>query len=393
MPSKKVTKTGNEIFAEAMRQINPDVVAAYPITPATEIVQIFSQFVADGIVKTEYVAVESEHSAMSACIGSAATGARTMTGTSAQGLALMWEMLYIAAGLRLPIVMAVVNRALSAPINIHCDHSDTMGARDSGWIQIYSENVQEAYDNIIQAVKIAEHPEVRLPVMATTDGFILSHCLEVAEILDDETVQKFVGEPPKCPTLFDFENPITLGALDLQDYYFEHRRQVAEAMKKSIKVIDAVADEYAKLTGRKYGFFEGYYLDDAEYAIVLIGSTAGTAKDVVDKLREAGKKVGLMKIRIFRPFDYLRVRKALENIKIIGVMDRADGLNSLSGPLFNEICTCLYESEKRPTLMNFIYGLGGREVKEEDIEIVFEELFKIDQQGKTENTKYIGVRE
>ena len=393
MPSKRVTKTGNEIFAEAMRQINPDVVAAYPITPATEIVQIFSQFVADGIVKTEYVAVESEHSAMSACIGSAATGARTMTGTSAQGLALMWEMLYIAAGLRLPIIMAVVNRALSAPINIHCDHSDTMGARDSGWIQIYSENVQEAYDNLVQAVKIAEHPEVRLPVMATTDGFILSHCLEVAEILDDETVQKFIGEPPKRPTIFDFENPITLGALDLQDYYFEHRRQVAEAMKKSIRVIDEVADEYAKLTGRKYSFFESYYLDDAEYAIVLIGSTAGTAKDVVDKLRNAGKKVGLMKIRVFRPFDYLRVRKALENIKIIGVMDRADGLNSFCGPLFSEICTCLYESEKKPALMNFIYGLGGREVREEDIETVFEELFKIEKQGKTVNTKYIGVRE
>jgi pyruvate ferredoxin oxidoreductase alpha subunit len=393
MPSKRVTKTGNEIFAEAMRQINPDVVAAYPITPATEIVQIFSQFVADGIVKTEYVAVESEHSAMSACIGSAATGARTMTGTSAQGLALMWEMLYIAAGLRLPIIMAVVNRALSAPINIHCDHSDTMGARDSGWIQIYSENVQEAYDNLVQAVKIAEHPEVRLPVMATTDGFILSHCLEVAEILDDETVQKFIGEPPKRPTIFDFENPITLGALDLQDYYFEHRRQVAETMKKSIRVIDEVADEYAKLTGRKYSFFESYYLDDAEYAIVLIGSTAGTAKDVVDKLRNEGKKVGLMKIRVFRPFDYLRVRKALENIKIIGVMDRADGLNSFCGPLFSEICTCLYESEKKPALMNFIYGLGGREVREEDIETVFEELFKIEKQGKTVNTKYIGVRE
>jgi len=393
MPSKRVTKTGNEIFAEAMRQINPDVVAAYPITPATEIVQIFSQFVADGIVKTEYVAVESEHSAMSACIGSAATGARTMTGTSSQGLALMWEMLYIAAGLRLPIIMAVVNRALSAPINIHCDHSDTMGARDSGWIQIYSENVQEAYDNLVQAVKIAEHPEVRLPVMATTDGFILSHCLEVAEILDDETVQKFIGEPPKRPTIFDFENPITLGALDLQDYYFEHRRQVAETMKKSIRVIDEVADEYAKLTGRKYSFFESYYLDDAEYAIVLIGSTAGTAKDVVDKLRNEGKKVGLMKIRVFRPFDYLRVRKALENIKIIGVMDRADGLNSFCGPLFSEICTCLYESEKKPALMNFIYGLGGREVREEDIETVFEELFKIEKQGKTVNTKYIGVRE
>ncbi|HOJ31574.1 MAG TPA: pyruvate ferredoxin oxidoreductase [Candidatus Ratteibacteria bacterium] len=393
MPSlKKVTKTGNEVFAEAMRQINPDVVAAYPITPATEIVQIFSQFVADGLVKTEYIAVESEHSAMSACIGSSAAGARTMTGTSAQGLALMWEMLYIAAGLKLPIIMAVVNRALSAPINIHCDHSDTMGARDSGWIQIYSENVQEAYDNLIQAVRIAEHPDVRLPVMATTDGFILSHCLEVAEILNDSDVQSFVGIPPERPTVLDFDKPITLGALDLQDYYFEHRRQIAEAMTRSIKVINDIADKYAKLSGRKYEFFEKYQLDDAEYAIVLIGSTAGTAKDVVDKLRSQGKKVGLLKIRVFRPFDYMKVRQTLENIKVIGVMDRADGLNAYCGPLYTEICTSLYESEKKPALANYIYGLGGREVKEQDIETIFDDLFKIGKEGKTVTTKYIGVR-
>lgn len=393
MPSVKVTKTGNEIFAEAMRQINPDVVAAYPITPATEIVQIFSQFVADGLVKTEFVAVESEHSAMSACIGASAAGARTMTGTSAQGLALMWEMLYIAAGLRLPIVMAVVNRALSAPINIHCDHSDTMGARDSGWIQIYSENVQEAYDNLIQAIKIAEHPQVKLPVMVTTDGFILSHCLEVAEILDDNDVQKFVGTPPERPTVLDFEKPITIGALDLQDYYFEHRRQIAEAMNNCGKVIEQVAEEYFALTGRKYEFFEKYFLDDAEYAIVLIGSTAGTAKEVIDRMRSQGKKVGLLKIRVFRPFDYLKIRQSLENIKVIGVMDRADGLNSLCGPLYSEICTALYDSNKRPILTNFIYGLGGREVKEEDIEAVFDELFKAGKQGKTITTKYIGLRE
>ncbi|MCM8759738.1 MAG: pyruvate ferredoxin oxidoreductase [Candidatus Omnitrophica bacterium] len=393
MPSAKVAKTGNEIFAEAMRQINPDVVAAYPITPATEIVQIFSQFVADGLVKTEYIAVESEHSAMSACIGASAAGARTMTGTSAQGLALMWEMLYIAAGLRLPIIMAVVNRALSAPINIHCDHSDTMGARDSGWIQIYSENVQEAYDNMIQAVRVAEHPEVKLPVMVTTDGFILSHCLEVVEILDDADVQRFVGEPPKRHTLLDFENPITIGALDLQDYYFEHRRQVAEAMNNCGRIIEQIASEYANLTGRKYEFFERYRLDDAEYAIVLIGSTAGTAKEVVDRLRVEGKKVGLLKIRVFRPFDYLKIREILKNIRVIGVMDRADGLNSFCGPLYTEICTALYESDNRPVLANFIYGLGGREVKESDIEQVFDELFKIDREGKKVNTKYIGVRE
>ncbi len=393
MPSIKVAKTGNEIFAEAMRQIDPDVVAAYPITPATEIVQIFSQFVADGLVRTEYVAVESEHSAMSACIGASAAGARTMTGTSAQGLALMWEMLYIAAGLRLPIIMAVVNRALSAPINIHCDHSDTMGARDSGWIQIYSENVQEAYDNIIQAVRIAEHPEVRLPVMVTTDGFILSHCLEVADILEDSQVRKFIGEIPERRTVLDFEKPVTIGALDLQDYYFEHRRQIAEAMNNCGKIINQIAKEYAGLTGRRYEFFEKYHLDDAEYAIVLIGSTAGTAKEVIDRMRAQGKKVGLLKIRVFRPFDYLQIRKILENIKVIGVMDRADGLNSLCGPLYTEICTALYESNKKPILTNFIYGLGGREVKEKDIELVFEELFRVGKEGKKVTTKYVGVRE
>ena len=393
MPSVRVTKTGNEIFAEAMRQINPDVVAAYPITPATEIVQIFSQFVADGLVKTEYIAVESEHSAISACIGASAAGARTMTGTSSQGLALMWEMLYIAAGLRLPIVMAVVNRALSSPINIHCDYSDTMGARDSGWIQIYSENVQEAYDNLIQAIRIAEHPQVRLPVMVTTDGFILSHCLEVAEILDDDEVQKFIGGVPKRRTVLDFDKPVTIGALDLQDYYFEHRRQIAEATKNCGKIIDSISEEYAAITGRKYDFFEKYYLDDAEYAIVLIGSTAGTAKEVVDRYRAKGKKVGLLKIRVFRPFDYIRIRKAIENIKVIGVMDRADCLNSFCGPLYTEICTSLYESNKKPILANFIYGLGGREVKEEDIEAIFEDLFKIGREGKTITTKYIGVRE
>ena len=393
----RVSKTGNEAFAEAMRQINPDCVAAYPITPATEIVQIFSQFVADGLVKTEFVAVESEHSAMSACIGSSAAGARTMTSTSSQGLALMNEMLYIAAALRLPIVMPEVNRALSAPINIHCDHSDTFGVRDTGWIQIFSENVQEAYDNLIQAVRISEHPAVRLPSMATTDGFILSHCLETMEMIDDSAVQEFLGETPERPNVLSSvkENkPITIGALDLQDYFFEHKRQESEAMRNALTVIPEIGKEFAELFGRSYGFFEPYKTDDAEAAIVVMGSTAGTAKEVVDKMRGEGKKVGLLKIRVFRPFPAEQIADALSHIKVVGVMERADGVNAQSGPLYPEICSCLYDANSRPTLTDFIYGLGGRDIKPIDIEGIFADLLEIAKTGKkTFKLKYVGVRE
>jgi len=394
----KSAKTGNEAFAEAMRQINPDVVAAYPITPATEVVQIFSQFVADGMVKTEFVSVESEHSAMSACIGASAAGARAMTGTSSQGLALMWEMLYIAGGLRLPIVMAVVNRALSSPINIHCDHSDSIGARDSGWIQLFSENVQEAYDNIIQAVRIAEHPDVKLPVMATTDGFILSHCLETLEMLSDEEVQGFVGQCPERSTLIKSlqeDKPLTLGALDLQDYYFEHKRQSAQGMFNAMRVIPEIGKEFAGKFGREYGFFEEYKLADADAAIIIMGSTAGTAKDVVDAMRAEGKKVGLLKLRVYRPFPSEPLAKALFRVKSLGVMDRAEGMSAVSGPLYPEVCASLYGlNGNRPIVQDYIYGLGGRDVPLEDIRYVFDELLKTAQTGKKEYTlKYIGVRE
>ncbi|HOV22050.1 MAG TPA: pyruvate ferredoxin oxidoreductase [bacterium] len=392
-----VAKTGNEAFAEGMRQINPDVVAAYPITPATEIVQIFSQFVADGLVDTEFVAVESEHSAMSACIGASASGARAMTGTSSQGLALMWEMLYIASGLRLPIVMAVVNRTLSSPINIHCDHSDTFGARDSGWIQIYSENVQETYDNIFQALRIAEHPDVKLPAMVTTDGFILSHCLETLEILTDEQVKEFIGIPPERDNLIKslIENkPITIGALDLQDYYFEHKRQQAEGMKNALKIIPEIGKEFGDKFGRYYGFFEEYKLDDAEVGIVIIGSTTGTAKEVVDQMRKEGKKVGLLKLRVYRPFPAEEIAKVLSKLKVLGVVERVEGMSGFVSPLYSEISSSLYHYEKRPTLVNFVYGLGGRDVKLEDIRDIFDELLKISSTGKKEFTlKYIGVRE
>ncbi|MFH1258530.1 MAG: pyruvate ferredoxin oxidoreductase [Elusimicrobiota bacterium] len=387
-----VAKTGNEAFAEAMRQINPDVVAAYPITPATEVVMIFAGYVADGLVKTEFVPVESEHSAMSATIGAAAAGARAMTCTSSQGLALMWEMLYIAAGLRLPIVMPEVNRALSAPINIHCDHSDTMGARDAGWIQIFSENAQEAYDNLLQAVRIAE--KALLPVMVTTDGFIISHGMEAMEMIADEEVKKYVGEYKGPYNLLDVDNPVTVGPLDFTDFYFEHRRAQAEAMRVAKSIISEVSADFKKQFGRGETFFEEYRLSDAETAIVVLGSTAGTAKDVVDELREKGIKAGLLKIRVFRPFPEEELAVVLEKIKAVAVLDRSDGLNAVGGPVYNDVRAALFNSKNRPVIVNYIYGLGGREIDLEQIRKVYTDLKNILDGGKFETkAQYLGVRE
>ena len=388
--SNIIARTGNEAMAEAMRQINPDVVAAYPITPATEIVQIFAGYVADGLVDTEFVPVESEHSAMSACIGSSAAGGRTMTGTSSQGLALMAEMLYIAAGLRLPIVLADVNRALSSPINIHCDHSDTMMVRDSGWIQIFSENSQEAYDNMVQAVKIAE--SARLPVIVTTDGFIISHGMERIEILDDIEVKKFVGEYKPENYLLNFDKLITVGALDLQDYYFEHRRQLAEAMKNSKGTILSVAKDYAKISGRSYGLFESYKMDDAKVAVVAMGSTAGTTKVVVDKLRAKGVKAGLLKPRVFRPFPKEEIAEALKGLDAVAVMDRSDAINAQEGPLCVEIKAALYDKGLNKPVLNYIYGLGGREIRPDEIESVYSNISDKAKTGKNSVT-YLSVRE
>ena len=389
--SNIVARTGNEAMAEAMRQIDPDVVAAYPITPATEIVQIFAGYVADGIVKTEFVPVESEHSAMSACIGASAAGGRAMTGTSSQGLALMAEMLYIAAGLRLPIVMADVNRALSSPINIHCDHSDTMMVKDAGWIQIFSENAQEGYDNMIQAIKIAER--AKLPTMVTTDGFIISHGMERIEILSDEDVKKFVGEYKPEYYLLNLDKPITIGALDLPDYYFEHRRQLTEAVRDSKSIIADVGKEFGEKFGRKYELFEKYQLDDAEYAIVAMGSTAGTTKVVVDSLRKKGMKVGLLKPRVFRPFPKEEMADALKGLKAIAVMDRSDSMNGNEGPLCLEVKAALYDKGLSKTLVNYIYGLGGREVRIQDIEGIYNDISNPSKVKTIEKVNYLGVRE
>ncbi|MFA4906482.1 MAG: transketolase C-terminal domain-containing protein [Candidatus Margulisiibacteriota bacterium] len=389
--SKVAARTGNEAMAEAMRQINPDVVAAYPITPATEIVMIFAKYVADGLVDTNFVAVESEHSAMSACVGASSTGARVMTGTSSQGLALMYEILPIASALRLPIVMCDVNRAISGPINIHCDHSDTMAARDFGWIQIFSENSQEAYDSLIQAIRIAEDPRVHLPVMVTTDGFIISHCLDRIEIVEDSEVKDFVGKDRKSKNgLLDINNPVSVGLLDLQDYYFEHRVSVAQAMKDSKKVIIEVADEFGKKFGRKYGLFEGYKLDDAEIAIVALGSTCGTAKAVIDELRSKGVKAGMLKIRSFRPFPAEEISAALSKCKAVAVLDRSDSWSAQGGQVFTEVRSAMFDMANRPKLINFIYGLGGREIDLPLIRSVFDSLKNVEKQPLVQ---YLGVRE
>lgn len=386
--------SGNEAVAVAMKQINPDVVAAFPITPSTEVPQYFASFVSDGAVDTEFVPVESEHSAMSACIGAEAAGARTMTATSANGLALMWEMLYIAASSRLPITLAAVNRALSGPININNDHSDTMGARDSGWIQLYGETNQEAYDNFIQAVKIGEHPDVMLPVMDCFDGFITSHAVETIELIEDEKVKAFVGDYNPEYYLNDAKNPVAMGPLDLPLHYFEHKKQQADAMRAAKKVILEVAEEFEKMTGRKYGLFEEYKMDDAEMAVVVINSTAGTAKFVVDQLREQGVKAGLVKIRVYRPFPAEELAEALKGCKAIAVLDKADSFNAAGGPLFTDVTSAMYGRAEGIKVINYIYGLGGRDVKTNDIEKVYADLAEIVKSGKVESVyNYLGVRE
>ncbi len=385
---------GNSAVAYAMKQINPDVVAAYPITPQTDCVERFAEYVSEGLVDTEFVTVESEHSAMSACVGAAAAGGRVMTATSANGLALMWEIVYIAASMRLPIVMMVANRALSGNINIHCDHSDTMGARDAGWIQLFSENAQEAYDNMIQAVKIAEDMNVRLPVMVTQDGFIISHAMERIETLEDEEVKNFIGPYQARYPLLDIEHPVTYGPLDLFDYYFEHKRSQIEAIENSPQIIEKVGEEFGKLSGRYYGLVEEYKLDDAELAVVALGSTCGTAKDTVDALREKGKKVGLLKIRCFRPFPKEAIIKALAPLKAVAVLDRSASFGAFGGPVFTEIRSALYDAEHKPLIINFIYGLGGRDIFPADIEQAFLKVEETAQKGRVEkHIDYLGLRE
>ncbi len=384
--------SGNEAAAIAMKQINPDVVAAFPITPSTEIPQYFSTFVNNGQVDTEFVAVESEHSAMSACIGAQSAGGRAMTATSANGLSLMWEMIYIASSLRLPIVMSLVNRAVSGPLNIHNDHSDAMGVRDSGWIMLFSENNQEAYDNLLMAHRIAEHKDVQLPLMVCQDGFITSHSIENIELLEDDLVKKFVGKYSPEHYLLNDKEPIAVGPLDLQAYLFEHKAQQAIAMKNAKKVIKEVSEEFEKISGRKYEFFEKYKLEDAEIVVVCMNSTAGTTKAAIDELREQGIKAGLLKIRMFRPFPAEEIAETLKNAKAIAILDKADSLNAAGGALYEDVTSGMFVNDINVPAINYIYGIGGRDTTVSDIKSVYKDLEVIaSEQKKQSNGKKIKV--
>ena len=380
MPTQKtLAATGNVLVAEAMRQCAPDVMAAYPITPQTTIVEEFAKFVAQGRVHTEYVTVESEHSAMSACVGASAAGARVMTATSSQGLALMWEELHIAAGMRLPIIMANANRALSAPINIHCDHSDVMGARDTGWIILFAETAQEAYDNTIMAVRIAEHPDVLLPVMTTLDGFITTHSIDRAQMMDDETVAAFVGDyHPDLALLDDTKPPVSHGNFaGLGGPYFEFKKAQRNAIDRSAAVIKSVGEEWSAICERPFGVIEGWGMEDAEIAIVAIGSTAGNARHVARELRAEGVRVGVLKVRVFRPFPFAEIADALGGCKAVAVLDRSESFGAEGGPLFLEVRSALYDRAERPAIVDYIYGLGGADVKLELMRRVFSDLSDI----------------
>ncbi len=392
--AKRDRLSGNEAVAIALRQINPDVFPAFPITPSTEIPQYFANFVANGLVDTEFITVESEHSSMSATIGASAAGARALTATSSCGLAFMWEELYIAASNRLPLALALVNRALSGPININGDHSDGMGARDAGWIQIYAENNQEAYDNMVQAFRISEHKDVHLPIMICQDGFITSHAVENIELLDDAEVKNFVGEYEPENYLLNPECPMAVGPYSVTDFYMEAKRNQAEAMKHVDTVVLDVAKEFAELSGREYGLFESYRLEDSDRALVMIGSAAGTAKDAIDHLREKGEKVGLLKIRLYRPFPGEAIAEALKNVKAVAVMDRAEGYSNQGGPLGADVMSALFRARSKALAVNYIYGLGGRDVRVEHIEEVFAALQTvIDNDDAGETYRYLGIRE
>jgi len=317
-----------------------------------------------------------------------------MTATASQGLALMWEMLYIAAGLRLPIVASIVNRALSAPINIHGDHSDTMGARDSGWIQIYSENCQEAYDNFIQAFRIAEHLDVRTPVLVGLDGFIISHSMEVIQVEDDSLIKKFVGEFKPVYPLLDTNRKITVGPLDFTDYYFEHKRNQMEGIEKAPEVIKEVGKEFGKAFGRKYSFYEEYRMEDAEVAIVVMSSAAGTCKEAIDELRDHGLRIGLLKPRVFRPFAHVEIAESLKTMKAVAVLDRSASPGAFGAPLFSEIRSALYDYNSRPHIVNYVYGLGGRDIQIEHFKSVASDLKKVAETGKVEKIYgYLNLRE
>ncbi len=390
---KIIAATGNYFVAEAFRQAAPDVVTVYPITPQTTIMEEYAKFVAKGIVHTEYVTVESEHSSMSAAVGASAAGARVATATSSQGLAYMWEVLHIASGLRLPIVMANANRAISAPINIHCDHSDVMGARDTGWIILFAETAQEAYDNTIISFRVAEDPEVSLPVMTTLDGFITTHSIDRAQVMDDETVAAFIGEHTFAHPLLDTENPSMHGGFaNLGGTYMELKRAERNAIDHSAQVIKRVAAEWEEISGRSFGMVEGWGMEDAEYAIVVIGSTAGNARHAARELRAEGHKVGVVKVRCFRPFPHEELAEMLSGCKAVAVLDRSESFGGQCGPLGFEVRAALYDLETRIPTINYIYGLGGADVKLDLMRQVYSDLAELTAGGAHPGLVYLGAR-
>ncbi len=385
----RIAIEGNQVAAYAMKQVNPDVVAAYPITPSTEVVQEFSKYVADGVVDTEFVPVESEHSAISACLGASLAGARVMNATASQGLALMFEILPIFSASRAPMVLIVANRALSAPINIHCDHGDAMAVRDTGWVQLFCENAQEIYDTIFMAVRLSEHPKVQLPVMVNYDGFITSHSVEVVDTLDDETVRKFVGRRTPTRYLLDVDHPYTVGPLAFTDTYFEYRVKVRETSYPNVKpAFREVAEEYSKISGRKYEVIETYRTEDADVIMVVMGSTAGTARIAADEARSEGIKAGVLKIRMFRPFPHEEVLDALKSAKAILVMDRMDPMASRFGALYYDIVSGLYETGKMIPVADVIYGLGGRDTFVHELKKAFQLGQEAAKAGKFDRTLY-----
>lgn len=389
----KERMSGNEAVSYAIRQVNPDVMPAFPITPSTEIPQMVSTYIANGEMDTEFIPVESEHSSMSAAIGAEAAGARSLTATSSAGLALMWEELLLAASNRLPLALTLVNRTLSGPININCDHSDGMGARDTGWIQIYAENNQEAYDNFIQAYPIAEDKRVHLPIMICQDGFITSHAVENIELMEDKLVKEFVGEYEPEEFLLNPGKPIAVGPYSVTNYAMEAKKNQETALENAKEVILEVAKKFKEISGREYGLFEEYKTKDADYIMLIMGSAAGTAKEAVDHLREQGKKVGVLKLRVFRPFPAEEIAEALKGCKAAAIMDRCESYNGNGGPLGSEVTAGLYRSKVMIEAVNYIYGLAGRDFTVNEVYDIFAELEEAVENGnKVEQYQYIGLR-
>ena len=391
---KKVQMSGNEAVANALRQINPDVFPMFPITPSTEIPQYFANYVSNGLVDTEFITVESEHSSMSAAIGASAAGARALTATSSAGLAFMWEVLGVAASHRVPVVLAAVCRALTGPLNINCDHSDTMGARDSGWMQLYAETNQEAYDNMVMAYRIAEHKDVMLPIMICQDGFITSHAVMNMELLDDDVVKNFVGEYEPEDYLLNPNETYAVGPYAITDYYMESRKAQAHAMENAKQVIKDIAEEFEKISGRKYGLIEEYRMEDAEYAVVIIGSAAGTTKEAIDHMRENGEKVGLIKVRSFRPFPGEEIAASLKKCKAVAIMDRSESFSTNGGPLGAETMQAMYTARCTALTIDIMYGIGGRDVTVDDMINVYDTLKDIAATGETGDVyRYMGLRD